>query len=79
MQRKLEMTDLTDSPPATSQPGCLFLNEGTGVPDAAVLAADGSVLAGGVDTHVVEGGLPHQVVRASELSPSVGLFHHKHT
>lgn len=62
MQRKLEITDLTDSQPATSRLERLFLNEGTGVPDAAVLAADSSVLAGGVDTHVVEGGLPHQVV-----------------
>lgn len=62
MQRKLEITDLTDSQPATSRLERLFLNEGTGVPDAAVLAANSSVLACGVDTHVVEGGLPHQVV-----------------
>lgn len=46
-------------------------------PDTAVLAANSGVLAGGVDTHVIEGGLPYHVVRASKLSSSVSLLHHK--
>lgn len=42
-------------------------------PDAAVLTANGGVLAGGVDRHVVERGFPDRVVRAPELRSSVGL------
>lgn len=42
-------------------------------PDAAVLTANGGVLAGGIHTHVVQRGLPRQVVRAPELGSSVGL------
>lgn len=46
-------------------------------PDTAVLAANSSILAGGVYTHVVEGGLPYHMVRASKLGASVSLAPHR--
>lgn len=55
------------------------LKRGKHIPDAAVLAANSSVPAGGVYTHVIKGGLPDHMVRASELSSSVSLLHHKQT
>lgn len=46
-------------------------------PDAAVLTANRSILAGGVYIHVVQGGLPHHVVRTPELCSSVSLKNEK--
>lgn len=46
-------------------------------PDAAVLAADSSILASGVYTHVIQCGLPHHVVRTPELCSSVSLQNKK--
>lgn len=45
----------------------------THLPDAAVLTANSSILAGGVHTHVVQCGLTHHVVRTPELFSSVCL------
>lgn len=42
-------------------------------PDAAVLTANSSILAGGVYAHVVQCGLPHHVVGTLELCSSVSL------
>lgn len=42
-------------------------------PDAAVLTAHSGILAGGVHTHVVQGGLAHHVVGTPELGSSFSL------
>ena len=42
-------------------------------PDAAVLTAHSGVLAGGVHTHVVQGGLAHHVVGTPEPGSSLSL------
>ena len=43
------------------------------LPDTAVLAANSSILPGGVDVHVVQGGLAYGVVRAGELHSLICL------
>lgn len=46
-------------------------------PDAAVLAANSCILAGGVYTHVIQCGFPHYMMRTSELCPLVSLQNKK--
>lgn len=46
-------------------------------PDAAVLAANSCILAGGVYAHVIQCGLPHHMVGTPELCPSVSLQNKK--
>lgn len=67
---KKKMKIFKDSSPIAD---LMDLQMHTHSPDAAVLTADSSILAGGVYTHVVQGGLPHHVVRTPELCSSVSL------
>lgn len=48
-------------------------------PDAAVLTAHSGILAGGVHTHVVQGGLAHHVVGTPELGSSFSLWNKQKT